>query len=280
MKFEILHEIIYRYTSPVFFEPHTLYLRPREDPSQKLLGFDIALDPQPILNTWEIDSFGNQSYHAWFQGLTDHFTIRSRSEVEISRANPFDYLVETGCQKLPVRYRPEMKPILASYQLNGKHSPAAESFSEMIAERVDHQTVPFLLELAREIASEFKIVHRLDGDPWPSLKTLEKRTGACRDLSVLFMDCCRAQGLAARFTSGYYEGDPDKPEKELHAWCEVYLEGGGWRGFDPTAGLAVAETHIPVAAAHSSKMIAPVLGAFRGNDVSASMKTKVSIRRI
>lgn len=279
MRFEISHEIKYRYSSPVFFEPHTLFLRPREDPTQKLFNFEITLDPLPVLSTWEMDAFGNQPYRAWFQGLSDHFTIRVKSDVEVVRTNPFDYLLDATCQELPVRYNAETKSTLMPYQIKNPPAPATESFSKMIAERVDRQTSPFLFELCREIAAEFKIIHRAEGEPWPAAETLEKRTGSCRDLSMLFIECCRAQGLAARFTSGYYEGDPESPEKELHAWCEVYLEGGGWRGFDPTAGLAVAETHIPIAAGNTSKMVAPVTGAFRGNHIISKMTTAVSIRR-
>ena len=55
-------------------------------------------------------------------------------------------------------------------------------------------------------------------------------------------------GLAARFASGYaYSEKPDATD--LHAWGEVFLPGGGWRGYDPSQGLAVADRHVTVAAA-------------------------------
>jgi len=37
------------------------------------------------------------------------------------------------------------------------------------------------------------------------------------------MEVCRALGLAARFVSGYQQGDPNQKEQDLHAWAEVYL---------------------------------------------------------
>ena len=43
----------------------------------------------------------------------------------------------------------------------------------------------------------------------------------------------------------------------LHAWGEVYLPGAGWRGFDPTNGLAVSDRHIAVAASADPQYAAP-----------------------
>jgi transglutaminase-like putative cysteine protease len=97
-------------------------------------------------------------------------------------------------------------------------------------------------------------------------------------VSVLFMDACRTQGLAARFVSGYHEGDPDEEEKHLHAWAEVYVPGGGWRGFDPALGLAVADRHVALAAAVSPAQTMPVCGTFRGTGVRAELVSKLEIQ--
>jgi transglutaminase-like putative cysteine protease len=74
---------------------------------------------------------------------------------------------------------------------------------------------------------------------------------------MLFIECCHGMGLAARFVSGYAYVD-DTVVQELHAWAEVYLPGGGWRGYDPTLGLAVAD----------SADAAPVSGSYRGSAVA------------
>ncbi len=50
----------------------------------------------------------------------------------------------------------------------------------------------------------------------------------------------------------------------MHAWAEVYVPGGGWRGYDPSQGLAVAATHVAVAAAADPRLAAPISGTFRG----------------
>jgi transglutaminase-like putative cysteine protease len=74
------------------------------------------------------------------------------------------------------------------------------------------------------------------------------------------MEACRAVGLATRFVSGYQEGDLSTDDWELHAWAEVYLPGGGWRGYDPTHGLVVSDRHIALVASANSLYTAPVVG--------------------
>ena len=49
---------------------------------------------------------------------------------------------------------------------------------------------------------------------------------------MLFIDICRSVGLAARFVSGYQEGDADQDKRYMHAWAEVYLPGAGWIGLE------------------------------------------------
>ena len=88
--------------------------------------------------------------------------------------------------------------------------------------------------------------------------------GACRDIAMLFLAACRAQGLAGRFVSGY-QARSKRPERHLHAWPEVYLPGGGWCGFDPTRGLAIADTHVAVAAAPAPAGAMPIEGRFVGS---------------
>jgi transglutaminase-like putative cysteine protease len=92
------------------------------------------------------------------------------------------------------------------------------------------------------------------------------------------MDACRAAGLATRFVSGYQEGDPTRAERELHAWVEVYLPGAGWRGYDPTYGVPVADRHVAVAAGLTPRAAAPTSGTFRGTGTGSTLRTEIRMR--
>jgi transglutaminase-like putative cysteine protease len=92
---------------------------------------------------------------------------------------------------------------------------------------------------------------------------------------VLFVECCRSVGLAAKFVNSYAHID-DSTDHEFHAWAEVYLPGGGWCGYDPTLGLAVADRHVVVAAAADPPDAAAISGTFRGSAV-ATIESAVEI---
>ena len=44
----------------------------------------------------------------------------------------------------------------------------------------------------------------------------------------------------------------------------MYLPGGGWRVFDPTRGIAIADTHVALAAAPTPAATMPIEGSFTG----------------
>lgn len=262
MIFTITHTTAYQYEQPVFLEPHTIRLKPKTDGMQQLLNFNIQISPQPAGLTECRDLDGNMEHVSWFNGLTDHLKIVVTSKVATLCDNPFLFLLEPSAMHLPIQsdeiYRPSIKPYLSD-----DIEPEVAQFAESIAKEVHQETLAFLNLLTARLYEMCTVVIREEGLPAKPSQTLSERRGACRDLAWLFMACCRSQGIGARFVSGYQEGDPES-EHHLHAWAEVYLPGGGWRGYDPTLGLTVADRHVFLAAGPRPESAAPVSGTFRG----------------
>jgi transglutaminase-like putative cysteine protease len=280
MLFTIDHTTEYRFTRPVFFEPHYLRLCPRSDGSQRLMRFHFTIEPTPAGVTQSLDAEGNVTTIAWFNEMHDHMTLRATSDVETLRENPYDFLLMPANQRLPIGYQPWEVAMLGPALKRAAvpiHVDPARNLAEQLRESSRGEVVPFLTRLCETIGDRFKVVHREHGSPWPPATTIEQRQGACRDLAVLFVDICRSVGLAARFVSGYQEGNADRDKHFLHAWTEVYLPGAGWRGFDPTNGLAVADRHVVVAAAADPQHAAPVSATYRGNNVEAELYADVQI---
>jgi transglutaminase-like putative cysteine protease len=279
MTFEVLHTTRYTYGTPVFLEPHLLRLRPRSDAAQRLVRFDLSVFPDPTGRSECLDLDGNCVCHLWFSAVTDRLEIRTASVVETIRTNPFDFLLTpaTGLT-LPMRYPATLIPSLSPY-LDGPPAVPDDvaTFGTEFAEAVKWETLPFLSTLTTRLPQQVAVVVREEGDPLPPDVVLAQRQGSCRDLARLFIDACRAVGLAARFVSGYQEGDPDQSRRDLHAWAEVYLPGGGWRGYDPTLGLVVDDRHIALAAGPTFRDAAPVTGTFRGTGATATPQADIAI---
>lgn len=279
MLFHIKHTTRYRYSKAVFCEPFTLRLRPREDGSQRLIRYQLSLDPAAAGSSEYLDVEGNTATQCWFNSPTCTLLITTNCVVETLRSNPFDYLLESGVVELPFPYRPEISAALAPYQ-KPEHPPDSEvaKFANEILTGAERQTIVFLTKLSGWIAGGFSRQIRPDGDPLPADVTLANRAGSCRDLAVLFIEACRSVGLAARFVSGYQATLDTDGDRHLHAWAEIYLPGAGWRGFDPGQGLAVADQHVALASGLNPLAAAPTLGTFRGTGATSSLESQVIIR--
>jgi transglutaminase-like putative cysteine protease len=148
-----------------------------------------------------------------------------------------------------------------------------------LARRTGRNTLAFLDGLNDMLHRDFEREIRQTGLPQPPEVTLERGRGACRDLAVLFITLCRLEGIAARFVSGYQaRAETGYPRRYLHAWPEVYLPGGGWRGYDPSHGSAVANTHVAVAAACNAADAAPIEGSFYGAGARSSLEYELDIK--
>src|SRR5690606_40493317 len=78
----------------------------------------------------------------------------------------------------------------------------------------------FLAALAERLHARLRDVPRLTGAPHSPEASLRTGQGSCRDFAVLFVSCCRPQGIAARFVSGYLPAPPGEAQ-HTPRWAEV-----------------------------------------------------------
>ena len=261
MRYLINHSTLYTYSHPVQLESHCVKLCPRTDGIQHLHHFHLEVEPKPRQRTRLLDPEGNVVERLWFPTEPVTFLkLVTTTNVEVVCDNPFDYLAAPWAIAFPWDYPSALALRLYPYRQVVVPHPLVVEFAQDILHQVNGNTGLFVSQLTQRIYEECSYIHRLEGEPQLPGITLKHRTGTCRDFAVLWVEACRVVGLAARFVSGYQQGDKTTTQHELHAWGEVYIPGGGWRGFDPTLGLAVTDGHIAIAAAGESRRAAPVLG--------------------
>jgi transglutaminase-like putative cysteine protease len=269
MRFKVDHLTRYLYDAPVRLGPHRLRLRPREDEGIGVVDHALEIAPAPAGTSQSLDPDGNLVTVVWFEGIATELSVRSRFEVLTGRTNPYGFLPEPA--NWPAPYSLPLARRLSPWLTQAEPGDAVRGLADSLRAdtRDAFEFVQVLNQwLHREIAREI----REHGAAQSPDETLRLRRGACRDLAVLFIAVCRSQGLAARFVSGYQKArDPAVPPSDgsavrryMHAWPEVYLPGGGWRGFDPTHGLAIADAHVALAAAAEPADAAPIEGCYYG----------------
>jgi hypothetical protein len=72
-----------------------------------------------------------------------------------------------------------------------------------------------------------------------------KRQGFCEHYAAAFALLMRGAGVPTRMVLGYQGGEYNTVgeyllvrQSDAHAWCEVWLEGEGWKRVDPTAAVS------------------------------------------
>lgn len=283
MQYHIEHLSHYRYSRPVCLAPHVLRLYPRSDGGQTLQQFEFTVVPIPIGTSYQLDAQGNTVIQLWFAPeSTAELKIQTHCQVKAHRPNPFDYLLEPWATQLPLDYPLSLAEQLYPYLQTGL-LPAigggVSDWAQQLLEAAGGEVVQFLFRLTQAIYDRCEYQVREVGAAQQPSVTLAQGKGTCRDFAVLMMAACRAVGLAARFVSGYQAGDPDQQRRDLHAWTEVYIPGAGWRGYDPTLGLAVAQGHVAIAAALDPRQAAPVSGQLRqASGVQTQLENQIVLK--
>ena len=271
------HEIAWRFSRPVFLEPHLVRLHPRQDAAQRLESFELRVWPEPAGRCEITDADGNQACWLWFEGLHESLSVSTAFAARTLRTNPFDYFLLQGAGRLPLELPPLERAVLAPALAPIPGAEMAASLGRELAREVGFDTLAFLNGLNARLYRDIAVAPREEPGVLTPDATLAAGCGACRDTSLVFMAACRTVGLPARYLSCYQQGDADQPERDLHACVEAYLPGAGWRGYDPTLGLAVADAHLALCASPEPALTAPCAGSFRGTGAASELSHRITL---
>jgi transglutaminase-like putative cysteine protease len=227
---------------------------------------------------WNLDLLGNIVGKASFQGKTQELLIQSSILIEQQLTNPFDFLLEERALHLPIFYTEKEISLLAPFlqpptmsESDIKQSAALKSWLHPFMERhANASPRPFSLETLTALNAAIPTLFRYAPRHIEGLLSIEELLttgeGTCRDFAHLMMEAARSLGIAARYISGYLCSSSGGREGEsyTHGWCEFFLPGAGWRGFDPTNGILADAHHIAIATSVTAGEIPPVEGTYCG----------------
>lgn len=271
MLLRIDHVTEYRYRKSVGLTPHRLRLHPRGVPGLRILRSELRIHPGEHILRWSLDAEGNAIGLVTFPNESDRLRIDSTLLLEQQITNPFDFLLEDRALRLPLSYDERERQFLTPFLQSSDPESAREislllePFLRGVSAR--DLTLDFLTAFNRAIPALFRYSLRHEPGVQTAEETITRREGTCRDFAHLFIESVRTTGLAGRYVSGYLCSSPGSTrEDHTHGWCEVYLPGAGWRGFDPTNGVLAGAHHVAVATSLFAGDIPPVEGSYCGED--------------
>ena len=280
IRYHVLHETTYDYGSSVSLSQQQLHLSPRILAWQQIEEQRIDIKPTPTWRRDGQDSFGNPVTWIAFHAPHDSLRISSAMTIAITPHLPVD--LESSLPWEVVRDR-------LAYDASAPRPAdldAARYLFESAHVRIKHELADYAEDcfppgtpvlvgaraLMAKIFKEFKFDPEATTVSTPIMEVLEKKRGVCQDFAHLMIGCLRAQGLAARYVSGYLLTRPPPGKPRLvgadasHAWVSVYAPGfpNDWVDFDPTNNLLPDTEHITVAIGRDFSDISPLRGIILG----------------
>ena len=246
MKVSIAHHTHYQYDMAIHHSIQYLRMTPRNSARQQVLDWQLRTPAKPQRLT---DGYGN---------ILDVLNIDA----------PHQALEVDVCGEVALSGRDDQEPevVAAAVFLRATEltciGPGLQQFLRSFR-REQPPTLTTLTRLMRQLLLAVPL-----GDA-PHGQSSEAAFAAGRGLSAdhahLFVACCRALGVPARYVSGYLFGATTAAS--AHAWAEAWIDGQ-WRTFDVTHALTCPSNHLKLAVGLDYLEACPVRGARLGHNGS------------
>jgi transglutaminase-like putative cysteine protease len=284
MFLEIRHLTQYQYAEPVRESVMELWLQPQKSARQRLISFDLDLDPTAKLFSY-VDCFGNAVYHFDQPQPHERLTIISKAAVETDAGPELPQNLDMGeWDRLKSEFvQGEWFDFLHPHGF-AESTPALEAFIKAHSLDGAHLRDPLtaVRRLSGALYEALGYEAGITDADSPIDLALKAGKGVCQDFAHIMIAICRSWGIPARYVSGYLftdraAGDRSDPDA-THAWVEVFLPSLRWVGFDPTNNVLTGERHVTVAVGRDYADVPPSRGVYKG-DADSALMVAVSVRQ-
>jgi len=250
MQLHIRHETTYRYGEPVKRSVQNLRLTPRRDPVQRALHWSITA---PGRQHEQIDAYGNvvhlltldephREIRIIVNGVVETHDIEGEALPNDGKLSPLTYLAETPLTRADA---------------------AIQSFTKDRLPRSSDKRSN-LLQLADAVSDVVGYERGATDVHESASRAFARGKGVCQDHAHVFITCCRAAGIPARYVSGYVYTGKDG-EVASHAWADAWLGvDQGWMSIDVTHRTLIGGRHCRLAVGRDYLDACPVRGVRRG----------------
>lgn len=292
MRYRIVHTTEYHYSTPVDQCHNVGRLQPRSSDRQSCINSNVRIDPPPQTYDEHDDIFGNRTCNFSLHKPHTRLTVTATSEVRVhpNRGTQLDLTQDTSWEDVARFLQSSSDPegldarqyLLDSPMVAGSRELAEYAQASFARNRPLTEAVH---DLMQRIHRDFAYDPEFTTLATPLAEVLRHRRGVCQDFAHLAIGCLRAQGLAARYVSGYIETLPPPGQPKLvgadasHAWFSVYLPGSGWLDYDPTNNQMPMDQHITVAWGRDYSDVTPLKGVIFGGG-QHDLKVSVDVSKL
>ncbi|SOB87435.1 Transglutaminase-like enzyme, putative cysteine protease [Sphingomonas guangdongensis] len=250
MRIAVDHRTRYRFTEPQVRLVQLLRLTPQDSIDQTVVNWHIGVDCDARLRE-AVDGFGNRTTMLYCEGPIDAIEITVHGEVLTAGDAG---LVRGVIEPLP-------PALFLRVTDRTRASAAMRDFAQEIAPGEDR--IARLHALNSALHARFACREERNDTGLSAEAAFRREHASPRDLAHLLVALARAEGVPARYVSGYHtreDGEGHAP----HAWAEAHVDALGWLAFDPSRGLSSDEHYVRVAVALDAAGAAPVAGSRLG----------------
>lgn len=275
MIIRISHSTSLRYSQPVVQSISEFRMAPKSDATQTLKSFALHVRPHARVHQFH-DFLGNTVHTFSLRSGHDAVDITANSIV-LTHPEPFDPAAATD--RWPLADQQNNVHTADYLILRGPvhwHSVLHEMLAEINAK--PGQPVTAILERTNRLVRQWFAYRKNVTHSGSTIEALiQIGSGVCQDFAHLLLALLRAQGIPARYCSGYVHRTKRKHDAESHAWVEAWLPSAGWVGLDPTIGDWCDPGFVKVAHGRDYSDVPPNRGIYRGNaeeDMSVSVRVE------
>ena len=250
----IRHETTYDYSTPLAYTIQQLHLTPRIEPQQRALSWQIATPGQSHAYT---DAYGNLSQMLTINGRHNALKLVAHGVVETI----FPYQGRLNLEDT-------LSPLLFTMptRLTESGPTIVELAGANLPDRGSPPGTRHLLRLAESIAGKVAYESGATEVTTTAIDALALGRGVCQDHAHLYLACCHAWGVPARYVSGYI--DPGNTgHAASHAWIDAWAvdsDYAGWVSIDVTHARLMTDAYCRLAIGRDYDSAAPVRGVRRG----------------
>ncbi|EZH65464.1 hypothetical protein DH09_17725 [Bacillaceae bacterium JMAK1] len=280
MKYEIIHINRFDYETPVDQSMNSIRLEPKTDECQRLLVYHTEITPHSLTSHYT-DIWGNTVESFYIAEPHTHLEVKTTSVVSIQRSPFVDQLTyskamqDIFCSEL---FRAQYLPFLS--QTNYTYIEPRQ-LTNVKNEIGDIQNpVQFAKSLMNYLYAHFSYDPTTTNVNTTAREAIEFKSGVCQDIAHAMIGVLRAQGIPARYVSGYLYVGQDSAlvgDAASHAWVEVMAPGIGWISLDPTNNVEALENHIRVGVGRDYGDVSPVQGVYRGGNQNLDVSVSVTL---